>query len=211
MDRSEIVQQTKLAFDFIQKLYFEVSYLIKEIEGLFAEEEEGFILCRPSGYNISSRSSNGLDSNLVHFWLTRKLSVALVKSESSPIVKGQTITKFEPETKLIYLRIILEDKDLPEPMLYWGVLYDFVKKTLPSKWPTKVEQLMTSIEYNEAKVFANQELIDYEDGYVSYKGKLFSIPLYDIDSSETIYEKIIKPVQQLYNAIPVKKETNVNS
>ena len=49
MDRSEIVQQTKLAFDFIQKLYFEVSYLIKEIEGLFAEEEEGFILCRPSG------------------------------------------------------------------------------------------------------------------------------------------------------------------
>jgi len=33
-DKSEVIHQTTLAFDFIQKLYLEVSYLIKEIEGI---------------------------------------------------------------------------------------------------------------------------------------------------------------------------------
>lgn len=201
MNRSEIVQQTKIAFGFIQKLYFEVSYLIKEIEGLFAEEEEQFIICRPSGYNITTRSSNGLDANYVHFWLLRKLAVAFVKSDSSPIVRGQTITKIAPETKVIYLRIILDDKDIPEPTLFFGVLYGFFKKSQPAQWPTKLEQLLTSFEYNEAKVFANPDSINYEDAYVRFKGRLSSLPLYEINSSEEIHEKIIKPAQKLYNEI----------
>lgn len=201
MDRPEIVKQTKLAFDFTQKLYFEVSYLIKEIEGLFAEEEDRFIICRPSGYNITTRSSNGLDANSVHFWLLRKLSVAFVKPESSPIVKGQTITEIRPETKVIYMRIILDDKDNPEPILYYGVLYDFYKKNPPTKWPTKLEQLLTHFEYNESKMFKNPESIQFEDANVRCKGRLISLPLYDLDSSETIYEKIIKPAIKLFHEI----------
>jgi len=199
MTRSELVKQTKLAFDFIQKLYFEVSYLIKEMEGLFSEEEDPFIICRPSGYSINTRSSNGLDANIVHFWLLRKLSVAFVKPESSPIERGQTITAIQPETKIIYLRIILDDKDIPEPTLYCGVLYDFYKKNHTSKWPTKLEQLLTTIEYNEAKVFAHPEAIQYEDLNVRFKGKLFNLPLYDINSSKEIYEKIITPALELYH------------
>ena len=210
MNRSEIVQQTKLAFDFIQKLYFEVSYLIKEIEGLFAEEEERFIICRPSGYNITARSSNGLDANSVHFWILRKLAVAFVKSENSPIERGQTITKITPETKVIYVRIILEDKDISEPVLYYGVLYDFVKKNSPAQWPTKLEQLLTNFEYNEAKIFAKPESISFEDANVRFKGKLFSLPLYDINSSEEIYEKIIKPALNLYNEVNVQNSSNTN-
>ena len=42
MNKSELIAQTRLAFEFIQKLYFEISYLIKEMEGLLAEEEEEF-------------------------------------------------------------------------------------------------------------------------------------------------------------------------
>ena len=42
IDKSGIVQQTNLAFDFIQKLNLEVSYLIKEVEAMLSEEEERF-------------------------------------------------------------------------------------------------------------------------------------------------------------------------
>jgi hypothetical protein len=203
MSRSELVKQTRLAFDFIQKLYFEVSYLIKEMEGLFADEEEDnpFIICRPSGYNITTRSSNGLEQNVIRFWMLRKLAVAFVKSGSTPIERGQTITKIAPDTKAIYIRIILDDKDISEPILYYGVLYDFYKKTEASKGPTKLEQLLTSLEYNEAKAFANPESINYEDINVRFKGRLFCLPLYDIDSSEAISEKIIKPVLNLYHEV----------
>ena len=33
MDKQELIEQTRNSFDFLQKLYLEVSYLIKEIEG----------------------------------------------------------------------------------------------------------------------------------------------------------------------------------
>lgn len=40
MNKKEIVEQTKLAFDLLEKLYFESSYLIKEIEGILSQEEQ---------------------------------------------------------------------------------------------------------------------------------------------------------------------------
>jgi hypothetical protein len=53
-NKSEIIEQTNLAFDFIEKLYLESSYLIKEIEGNLNEEEEKFVIGKPSGYGIST-------------------------------------------------------------------------------------------------------------------------------------------------------------
>ena len=55
VDNAHLVEQTNLVFDFLQKLYLEVSYLIKEIEGILYGEEEKFIIGRPSGYSISAR------------------------------------------------------------------------------------------------------------------------------------------------------------
>ena len=37
INKNEIIEQTNLVFDFIQKFYLEVSYLIKEIEGVLHE------------------------------------------------------------------------------------------------------------------------------------------------------------------------------
>ena len=37
MNKNEIVDQTRLAFDYIQKLYLETSYFIKEVEGLLGK------------------------------------------------------------------------------------------------------------------------------------------------------------------------------
>ena len=40
MEKNKIIEQTKLAFDLIQKLYHEVAFLIKEIEGQLSEADE---------------------------------------------------------------------------------------------------------------------------------------------------------------------------
>ena len=55
IDKSGIVQQTNLAFDFIQKLNLEVSYLIKEVEAMRSEEEERFIICKRRSNNVPQR------------------------------------------------------------------------------------------------------------------------------------------------------------
>jgi len=201
MNKDEIVEQTRLAFDYIQKLYFEVSYLIKEMEGLLAEEEPAFILLRPSGYQIINRSSNGLEPYNVNLWLMRKFAVAFGLEESTPIKRGQTITKLEPDIKVIYLRIILNDIDNPEPMIYSGVLHNFEKKTPLKSWPTKFEQLLTTFEYQETRVFSDPSSINYEDKSVCFNGRLFNTPLYDINSSEVLYKKLIQPSIKLYNQI----------
>jgi hypothetical protein len=202
MNKKEIVEQTKLAYDFLQKLFFEVSYLIKEMEGLLGENKPPFVICRPSGYNMITRSSNGLEAGNVSLWLLRKLSVAFILKENETRV-SQTATPLRPETKVIYMRIVLEDKEIREPMIYTGVMYDFHKKNAANEPPTKFEQLMTLFEYNESKVFSNPNDIKFEDGKVRLKGKLFGTPLYDIDSSDALNEKIIQPVLKIYSEINI--------
>lgn len=198
MNKKEIEKQTKLAYEFIQKLFFEVSYLIKEMEGLLSEENPPFVICRPGGYAITTRSSNGLDSVYVNLWLLRKFSVAFGPKDTTLTIKGQTNTPLLPDRKVIYVRIILDDKDIYEPMIYSGVLYDFHKKTAEGKWPEKFEQLMTTFEYSEAQIFADPKIINFENNNFSLKGRLFDVPLFDIDSSTTLSEKIIKPTIKLY-------------
>lgn len=196
MNKTELVAQTKLAFDFIQKLYYEVSYLIKEVEGLLAEEDEEFVFGRASGYAVTARSSNGLDPSLVNLWMYKKLAVFFIPKESTKIIKGQTITHFEDHPKILYFRIVLDDKDLNEPSVYYGVLTDIVKKK--KTYPEKVEQIMASIEYNEAKLYSGGESINYEDAYSSFKGKLERINLFDLNTSEDVASKLVAPALELF-------------
>ena len=44
---ADIVSQTKAAFDFMEKLYLETSYLVKDIEGILYDEDEKFVIGRP--------------------------------------------------------------------------------------------------------------------------------------------------------------------
>jgi hypothetical protein len=134
----------------------------------------------------------------------RKFSVAFGPKESTPTILGQTRTPLSPDQKIIYVRVVLDDKAIFEPIIYSGVLYDFRKKTVEGKWPEKFEQLLTSIEYNEAQVFANPNIIDYENINFSLKGRLFNMPLFDIDSSIALSEKIIKPAIKLFEEINPK-------
>ena len=85
MNKSETAKQIKNAFEFIQKLFNESSYLIKEIEGQLAENEHRFQILKTSGYAISGRSSNGLEANNVIFWLLRKFGVAFVEETKTEL------------------------------------------------------------------------------------------------------------------------------
>lgn len=198
IDKGEIAEQTNLAFDFIQKLYLEVSYLIKEIEGILYEENEKFIIGRPSGYSISARSSTGLESNNVKLWLLRKFAVFFIPEENTKLERGQTITQIDEKLKVLYLRILLSDKNITEPVVYSGVLYR-IRKKRQTGWVKKFENVMGNIiEYNDGKIFQNLEKINYEDAYVTFQGKLTKTNLFEINDSENILEKIIKPSLELY-------------
>jgi hypothetical protein len=196
-NKNEIVEQTNLAFDFIEKLYLESSYLIKEIEGILNEEEEKFVIGRPAGYAISSISSRGLEPNNVRLWLLKKFSVFFIPKEKTALKGGGTITKIDKDLKILYLRIVLYDKNIMEPTVYSGVLYNIEKKP-ETKWPSKFEQVMANLEYNDNKVFKDINKINYENIYIKIQGELIKNSLYEINDSETIVKKIIKPSLELY-------------
>lgn len=192
-NKSEIANQVNNAFDFIQKLYNESSYLIKEIEGQLGES--GFQMLRPSGYSISARSSTGLEANNVNLWLLRKFAVVFVEESNTYLQKGQNVTEINEKLKVLYFRIILNDKNQSEPQLIFGVLYDIKKYKDGVK---KFENLITHFEYNDSKLFAKFPNIDYEDGTLGVKGKLDKVNLLDINSSDELIEKVINPAIKLY-------------
>jgi len=197
-NKSEIVEQSNLAFNFVEKLYLESSYLIKEIEGILNEEEEKFIIGKAGGYAVSALSSRGLEANYVKsWWLLKKFSVFFIPEEKTALKGGVTVTKIEKNLKVLYLRIVLYDKNIKEPMVYSGVLYNIEKKP-ETKWITKFENVMVNLESNDYKVFKNIKKINYENAYLKIQGELIKNSLFEITDSETIVKKIIKPSLELY-------------
>lgn len=196
MNKQEIIKQTQIAYQFLQKLYFESSYLIKEVEGLLGKESEEFIIGRPSGYSVATNRSAGLEATNVESWSMRKMAVFFIPKKLTIEKGGQTITKFEAKPKVIYLRIVLDAKGMAEPKIFAGILHDFLGKGKLSM--EKVEQLMTHIEYRDMQVFKNPYTIDYADGYLSFRGNLFGVNLLDVNSSEDVYNKIVVPAVELF-------------
>jgi hypothetical protein len=194
---SELIEQTNLAFDFIQKLYLEVSYLIKETEGILHEEEEKFVIGRPSGYGVTSRSSTGLESYGVNLWLLRKFSVFFVPEEKTKLERGQTITEIDNSLKILFLRVVLNDKDINEPYIYLTIFHNIQKKPQATSWK-KFENIMGHFEYHADKIFKDEKKIDYEDTYLKIQGEIIKKKLFQINNSETIVNQLIKPLIELY-------------
>lgn len=194
-DKKEITNQIRNAFDFIQKLYNESSYLIKEIEGQLGGTEYRFQILRPSGYSVSARSSTGLEPNNVNLWLLRKFAVAFVEESNTEIQKGQNFTEINDELRVLYFRIILDDKNQDEPQLIFGVFYE-IKQF--KDWVKKFENLMGNFEYVDSKLFAKFPNVDYEDGTFKLKGKFKKVDLLDINSSSELIDKVINPAIKLF-------------
>ena len=187
-NKGELIEQIDLAFDFIRKLYFEVSYLIKEIEVMLNEEEEKFVIGKPGGYGVTARRSAGLEANNVNLWLFTKLAVFFVPEERTEMRGGQQITKIDDDLKVLYLRIDLQDVN--EPTVYSGILHN-IKNKGTAKWINKFENLMGHFEYNDERILKNPEKIDYQDAYIELNGKLIRNNLLEINNGEDIIEKII--------------------
>jgi len=198
MNKTEIAKQIKNAFEFIQKLFNESSYLIKEIEGQLAESEYRFQILRTSGYAISSRSSNGLEPNNVNFWLLRKFSVAFVEETKTEINKGQNVTEINGDLKVIYIRIVLDDTNEPAPQIIFGVFNEIEKFKSDIK---KFENLMGHFEYVDNKMFEKFPNVDYKNAYFKVKGKFKKVNLLDINSSDDLIKKVINPVVKIYNEL----------
>lgn len=197
MKSAELIKQTKNAFEFIEKLYFEVSYLIKEIEGLLQREDEVLVIGRPSGYGVTTRSSTGLELGNVSQWLTKMFTVFFCPENRTKLSGGQTITEFKDDLKVIIIRIVLGDKDIDQPKINFGCLSEIK----PKKDQKKFEQLMFEFAYNSEKIF-NSPSDKYEDSYCSFKKVFKSEVLYSMNSSEDIVTKIIQPMLELYRQTP---------
>lgn len=197
MDKNYIVAQTKLAFDFIQKLYLETSYFIKEIEGILGQEEEQFQILRPSGYKISTASSTGLESSNVQQWLLRKGVVCFAAKSDVKQIGGRTNTKFYPNLKVIVIRFVLNDAKLGEPEVWTGVISGIEVK---EKKAAKFEEYISEFTYYDSKVFKDIGKSKYEDNYWSIKMNLIKKPLYDISSAEDIKREIIDPTLTTYRS-----------
>lgn len=202
MGKSDTIRQTRIAFEFIQKLYLEVSYFIKEVEGLLKYEtrdQEKFIIGRPSGYGILYNRSSGLEPNYVNLWLLKKFAVFFLPGkEGKDSQASTTVTRFDQDPKIIYLEIVLDDKDLAEPIIYFGVLEKFVRKDQKKE---KIEQIMADIEKNFYKIAPSSnavEKIKYEDGNVKFSGCMTKMNLYDLNTSEDILEMVVKPALMMY-------------
>jgi len=198
VDRKEIVTQTQLAFEFIQKLYLEVSYLIKEIEGTLFEEKEKFSICRPGGYGVTARGSTGLESVFVNMWLMRKLAVAFIPEILTKMEKGQTHTEISKDLRVLYLRVVLDDTTIDQPKLYTGYFTNFEANKAGERLRNRFENMMSHITYNDQKVFNNPRVVEYEDAYFKFDGKFIETNLYDIPDSKTLSEKVIIPTLALY-------------
>ena len=194
--KKELVTQTQRAYEFMEKLFFEVSYLIKEVEGMLSEE--GFTICKCGGYAITTRSSNALDTKGVNMWLLRKMSVAFVEEDKTELYQGITKTPLDDSLKVLYLRIILNDTIYPEPTVIAGVINKIKTEHTNLK---RFEHVLTHLEYNENKVFNRATTLDYQDPKFEINGNLFEVNLYDIGDSATIKTKIVDPMLGLYRKI----------
>lgn len=92
---------------------------------------------------------------------------------------------------------MFENQELKQPVINIGVLSEFkeVHKDLH-----KIEKVIGHIGYIEERVFVNLPDINYTDSYVSFKGKLISVNLFDINSSEDIHKKLLAPALEMYRS-----------
>ncbi len=191
-----LVEQTQNAFDFVKKLHFEISYLIKEVEGLLQQEEEEFVIVRPSGYGVTTRTSTGLEPINVENWLPKTFTVFFVPESMTTTKAGQTRTLLNDSLRIVFLHIDLLGKHVEEPILICGCLRDIVTK----KTDEKFELLASGFAYSHIKMFAKLPNISYAHSKCSFEGKAFQLPLFSINSSEDVSKKLIETMLNLYRA-----------
>ena len=200
MDRKHMKEQANLAFEFIDKLYFEITYLIKEIEGLLKREDEVFLIGRPRGYGITVASSTAID--YPDWWWYKKFSVFFVREDMTKTMGGRTLTSFQKDLKLIYLIMNLSDKNISSPKIAIGTLYNICCKPAASckKFEDATVYYLNSI-WDLSMNHPNFAEGNYEDKYMKFSGRFVIKDLFDINSTQDVQKKLLEPVLKQYRNI----------
>ncbi len=186
----DLAKQTQNAFEFIEKLNFEVSYLIKEIEGLLALEPEQFKILKPSGYAVTAKKSNGLDPVLVEQWLKKNMAVFFGAKNNI----RNSVTSLHEDLKILFTYIQLFQKDIDQPKVYFGMLSDIHSKQNENKF----EKLAFEFAYRADKFINLESGSVYEDNYCSFKMDVIVEDLFSINNSTDVLEKIAQPMLNIY-------------
>jgi len=198
MDKGDLNKQANLAFDFMERLNYEVSYLIKEIEGLLSREQEEFVMGKGGGYAVTSPRGWGLESP--DQWVAKRIGVFFVQSKDTKQVSG-TITSFKPGLKVLCLGLTFRDKNVKSLRVILATLYDMENKS--STWK-KFEHSINHIIQHQVEFFNNLEKsgrTDYEDNHIKFKSKYTVLDLFDLNNTEDIQQKLLKPALQQYRSI----------
>jgi hypothetical protein len=190
-----LVEQTSDAFKFVQKLYDEISFLIKDVQVLLESEEENFVIGRPSGYAVNTKTSTGLEPQNVQLWIPRTFTVFFVPKDATVSTGGATKTSFKKDLRVLLLHLEILGTHGAEPRVLFGYLGNIKSKKRIRK---KFENLMWEFAYNGKKIFSKLPLVDFEDVNCTFKGKFIERKLYSINSSDDIQKQLVKPVLKLY-------------
>ena len=191
---SDLVMQTRDAMDFMDSLYREVAALFREAQELI--EKRDWTICRPSGYNvIFSERSTGLDPGNVPFWNTTSFTVAFGPAADT---KRTATTATMPRNGLVLLilRIEIKGPGVEAPRVVAGVLRDI---KLPGG--EKFEKVLApTFAKNALKVFEPFKPIDrvnYVSSTISFSGRFFEVPLFEIIDRHVLQQKVVDPLLAL--------------
>ncbi|MDW7670345.1 MAG: hypothetical protein SCK57_03745 [Bacillota bacterium] len=198
----DMAQQTRNAFDFVEKLNFEVSYLFKEIEGLLAMEDEQFQILKPSGYAVTARNSNGLEPVYVEQWLKKSMTVFFCERDQTENKAGTTYTTLQNELKVLFVHVRIIHKETTEPKVIIGVLENIVSKRTENRF----EKFAFEFAYNQDRVFNTKNGTHYDDNYCSFEINKKEVDLFDLNNSDDVAEKIVKPLLEIFRG---QSSTNV--
>jgi hypothetical protein len=187
----ELETSWRNAFDFVQKFYLEISYLIKEVEGQLAKEPEKFVICRKTGYGVTSYNSTQLDARYVPCWIPATLMVAFVPEDCTKLHQGVTITPIKDSLRPLLLHVEAHWSGMQRPIIHSGILERVRSKR---KDITKFEHLMFEFAYNPDDVFAKLPEIDYADRTCSLTGRATTTPVFSINSAQDVKDKLVDPM-----------------
>jgi len=192
----ELAEQYQNAFEFVQKVFYETSYLIKEIEGILQQEEEQFVIGRPSGYQVTTRTSTGLESINVEYWQPKTFTIFFCPRNRITSEGGITRTVFHDSLKLLIVHIELLGKNLTTPKILCGCL-----EKITCKKPEKIkkfENIFVKFAYQPQRIFGSFPNVSYTDTDCSFEGTFFEEPLFSINSSDDVMKKLVQRMLHVY-------------
>ncbi len=194
---SELANQTRNAFEFIEKLFLESSYLIREVEGQLQKMPESFEILRPAGYVVSAVNAAGLEPKHVGNWLRKTIAVAFVPEGATERRGGQTHTPFSDDLRVLFLTMVFSAGELNEPTAFFGYVDQIENKTKDFQ---KFERLMFEFPASAIKMLNSRSKISIDDNFCSMSGEVKKLKLYSLKTSEDVRKKLVEPMVKLYRS-----------